>query len=259
MGTVKLKREGRIAWLILNRAEKLNALNLELSQELYHAIYHIENDEHFRVLIIRGEGRAFCAGGDLSSFSEAKDLKKLVSDIITYLNEVILSIRRMDKVVISAVHGFVAGAGFALAMCSDITLAAKNTKFSLAYAKIGASPDIGSSLFLSRIIGFKRASYYMLTGDFIDVDEAYQWGLVNKVVDDDRIFEEAKSLAENMTSLAPLAVKVDKDLINRELFWDIETILEKEKLGICWLSTTEDMKEGIRAFLEKRRPEFRGR
>ncbi len=259
MGTVKLEREGKIAWLSLNRPEKLNALNLELSQELYHTIYHIENDRGLRALIIKGEGRAFCAGGDLSSFSEAKDLKKLVRDIITYLNEVILSIRRMDKVVISAVHGFAAGAGFALAMCSDITVAAKGTKFSLAYAKIGASPDIGSSLFLSRIVGFKRASYYTLTGDFIEVDEAYQWGLVNKVVDEDKIFEEAKSLAKKLSSLSPLAVKVDKDLINRELFWDIETILEKEKLGICWLSTTEDMKEGIKAFLEKRKPEFRGR
>ncbi|NPA15277.1 MAG: enoyl-CoA hydratase/isomerase family protein [Deferribacteres bacterium] len=259
MKTIKLEKEGRIAWLTLNRPDKLNAMNVELAVDLYNAVYEVENDRDVRVLVIRGEGKAFCAGGDLMSFVESPDLKKTITDILTYLNSAVFSIRRMDKVVITAVHGFAAGAGFALAMCSDITVAAKGTKFNLAYAKIGASPDMGSSLFLTRLVGFKRASYYMLTGDFIDAEQALDWGLVNFVVDGDRLMEEVKSLAEKMASLAPLAVKQDKYLINRELFWDMETILEEEKIGIANLATTEDMKEGIKAFFEKRPPNFRGK
>ncbi len=259
MKTVKLEKKGKIAWLTLNRPERLNAMNVELAMDIYNAVYDIENSEDIRVLVIKGEGKAFCAGGDLSSFMESSDLKKTITDILTYLNSAVFSIRRMDKVVITAVHGFAAGAGFALAVCSDVTIAAKGTKFNLAYAKIGASPDMGSSLFLTRIVGFKRASYYMLTGDFIEAEQALEWGLVNFVVDEKDLIPEASRLAERMASLAPLAVKQDKYLINREIFWDMETILEEEKIGISYLATTEDMKEGIKAFFEKRAPLFRGK
>ncbi len=259
MKTVKLEKKGKIAWLTLNRPERLNAMNVELAMDIYNAVYDIENSEDIRVLVIKGEGKAFCAGGDLSSFMESSDLKKTITDILTYLNSAVFSIRRMDKVVITAVHGFAAGAGFALAVCSDITVAAKGTKFNLAYAKIGASPDMGSSLFLTRIVGFKRASYYMLTGDFIEAEQALEWGLVNFVVDEKDLIPEVGRLAERMVSLAPLAVKQDKYLINREIFWDMETILEEEKIGISYLATTEDMKEGIKAFFEKRAPLFRGK
>ncbi len=259
MKTVKLEKKGKIAWLTLNRPERLNAMNVELAMDIYNAVYDIENSEDIRVLVIKGEGKAFCAGGDLSSFMESSDLKKTITDILTYLNSAVFSIRRMDKVVITAVHGFAAGAGFALAVCSDLTIAAKGTKFNLAYAKIGASPDMGSSLFLTRTVGFKRASYYMLTGDFIEAEQALEWGLVNFVVDEKDLIPEASRLAERMASLAPLAVKQDKYLINREIFWDMETILEEEKIGISYLATTEDMKEGIKAFFEKRAPLFRGK
>ena len=259
MGSVLFEKEGKIAFVTLNRPEKLNAINLELAREFYETMYSIENDSELRCVVLKGEGRAFCAGGDLVSFVSSDDIKKTVSEVVMYLNEAVLSIRRMDKVVIASVHGAVSGAGVGLMAVCDLAIAAKNTKFNLAYAKIGASPDAASSIVVARTLGLKRASYYILTGDFFSADEALNMGLVNFVVDEDKLQEKTLEIAHRMCELAPLAVKYDKFLINRELFWDMETLLEAEKEGIANLSVSEDMQEGIKAFFEKRKPVFKGK
>ncbi len=259
METVLVEERGKVAYVTLNRPDRLNALDPEISEALYNAFYRLVNRRDLRCIVVKGAGKAFCAGGDLNSFASSKDMRETIYRILDLLNQVVLMIRRCDKVVIASVHGAVSGAGFGFMGCCDVAVAAEGTRFNLAYSKIGASPDMFSSIVLSRTVGLKRASFLALTGDFFDAQEAKEMGLVNFVVPQERLEEETEALASRMAGIAPLAVKEIKELINRELFWDIECLLEREKLGICTLAETEDMKEGIRAFFEKRKPDYRGR
>ncbi len=259
METVLVEERGKVSYVTLNRPDRLNALDPEISEALYNAFYRLVNRRDLRCIVVKGAGKAFCAGGDLNSFASSKDMRETIYRILDLLNQVVLMIRRCDKVVIASVHGAVSGAGFGFMGCCDVAVAAEGTRFNLAYSKIGASPDMFSSIVLSRTVGLKRASFLALTGDFFDAQEAKEMGLVNFVVPQERLEEETEALASRMAGIAPLAVKEIKELINRELFWDIECLLEREKLGICTLAETEDMKEGIRAFFEKRKPDYRGR
>ncbi len=259
METVLVEERGKVAYVTLNRPDRLNALDPEISEALYNAFYRLVNRRDLRCIVVKGAGKAFCAGGDLNSFASSKDMRETIYRILDLLNQVVLMIRRCDKVVIASVHGAVSGAGFGFMGCCDVAVAAEGTRFNLAYSKIGASPDMFSSIVLSRTVGLKRASFLALTGDFLDAQEAKEMGLVNFVVPQERLEGETEALASRMAEIAPLAVKEIKELINRELFWDIECLLEREKLGICTLAETEDMKEGIRAFFEKRKPDYRGR
>ena len=259
METVLVEERGKVSYVTLNRPDRLNALDPEISEALYNAFYRLVNRRDLRCIVVKGAGKAFCAGGDLNSFASSKDMRETIYRILDLLNQVVLMIRRCDKVVIASVHGAVSGAGFGFMGCCDVAVAAEGTRFNLAYSKIGASPDMFSSIVLSRTVGLKRASFLALTGDFFDAQEAKEMGLVNFVVPQERLEEETEALASRMAEIAPLAVREIKELINRELFWDIECLLEREKLGICTLAETEDMKEGIRAFFEKRKPNYRGR
>ncbi len=259
METVLVEERGKVSYVTLNRPDRLNALDPEISEALYNAFYRLVNRRDLRCIVVKGAGKAFCAGGDLNSFASSKDMRETIYRILDLLNQVVLMIRRCDKVVIASVHGAVSGAGFGFMGCCDVAVAAEGTRFNLAYSKIGASPDMFSSIVLSRTVGLKRASFLALTGDFFDAQEAKEMGLVNFVVPQERLEEETEALASRMAEIAPLAVREIKELINRELFWDIECLLEREKLGICTLAETEDMKEGIRAFFEKRKPDYRGR
>ena len=256
---VIVDREEKIAYVTLNRPEVLNALNIEISEALYNTFYELTNDKSLHCIVVKGAGRAFCAGGDLNSFLKSQDLARTIYRILDFLNQVVLMIRRCDKVVIASVHGAVSGAGFGFMGCCDVAIAAEGTKFNLAYARIGASPDMFSSIVLSRTVGLKLASYYALTGDFFTAEEAKRMGLVNFVVKPEELEEETRKLAQKMAEIAPLSVKKIKELVNRQLFWDMECLLEQEKLGICHLSKTEDMQEGIRAFFEKRKPNYKGK
>ncbi len=259
MAVVEVEKKGAVAYVTLNRPDRLNALDLEMSESLYNAFYELTEDKDLRIIVVRGAGRAFCAGGDLGAFIKFKDMSRSIYQILDWLNQVVLMIRRCDKVVVASVHGAVSGAGFGFMGCCDVAIAAEGTRFNLAYVKIGACPDMFSSVILSRTVGLKRASFYALTGDFFSAQEAKEMGLVNFVVPDESLEKETEKLADRMAKLAPLAVKRIKELINAELFWDLEVLLEKEKLGICSLAKTEDMEEGIRAFFEKREPNYRGR
>ncbi len=259
MGLVLVDIKERIAWVTLNRPDKLNALDPQISEELYDVFYELTKDPSLRVIVLRGAGKAFCAGGDLVSFVRSDDLYRTIYRVLDRLNQVVLMIRRTDKVVIASVHGAVSGAGFGFMGCCDVAIAAEGTRFNLAYSRIGASPDMFSSVVLSRTVGLKRASYYAITGDFFDAKQALEMGLINFVVPEDRLEEETEKLAQRFAEVAPLSVKRIKALINRELFWDLESLLEEEKLGICELSETEDMAEGIKAFFEKRKPNYKGR
>ncbi len=259
MSSVLVDMKDKVAYVTLNRPEVLNALDLEISEALYETFYKLTEDESVRVIVVKGAGKAFCAGGDLKAFLASESMKRTIYRVLDWLNQVVLMIRRCDKVVIASVHGAVSGAGFGFMGCCDVAIAAEGTRFNLAYAKIGACPDMFSSIVLARTVGLKRASFYALTGDFFDAHEAQRMGLVNFVVPQEQLEEETEKLAQRMAEIAPLAVKKIKELINRELFWDVESLLETEKMGICYLSETEDMAEGIKAFFEKRKPNYKGR
>lgn len=249
MGVLEVTKEGNIAWVVLNRPDKLNALNFELCEKLYDAFFDLSEDKDVRVIVIKGAGRAFCAGGDLGEFVRFERMNKFLYRLVDVVNQVILMIRRCDKVVIASVHGAVSGGGFGLMACCDLAIAAENTKFNLAYIKIGGSPDMSSSIVLSRTVGLKRASYLAMTGDFIDAKEALDLGLINFVVPDDALEEETKKLAVKMAKMAPLAIKEIKGLINRELFLGYGRVIGKREAWYLWTCQNRGYERGYTSIL----------
>lgn len=258
METVIVERSEKISWVKLNRPEKLNAMNIKMAIELRDCLWELVKDRDLRVVVIGGIGKHFCAGGDLTEFSSG-DTSKILYDIIGILNDAIKLIRRSDKIFIASVRGACSGGGLGLMASCDLAVCSKDAKFNMAYSKIGASPDLSSSIVLVRTLSLKRASYLMFSGDFIDADEACLLGLVNYVVDDGKLEAKTEELASKMASIAPLSVKVIKDLVNRELFWDLDELLEAERQGMSFVGASEDIREGIRAFFEKRKPNWQGK
>jgi 2-(1,2-epoxy-1,2-dihydrophenyl)acetyl-CoA isomerase len=257
--TLVLTKENGVATIILNRPEVLNALNAKLSKELELAIEEVRKDNAARVLVITGRGRAFCAGGDM------KDLPLSPGDVVTttaaleQLHRVLLSMRRLEKPVIASVNGVAVGGGFDLALMCDIRIASENAKFGEAYVRVGGFPDSGGTYLLPHLIGTAKACELLFTGDMIDAREAERIGLVNKVVPADKLDSVTKELAARLAKGPPIAIGMMKTAIYRSFTQDIESALRyvAYMTGLCL--QTEDAKEGIAAFAEKRPPIFRGK
>ncbi|MGB9667515.1 MAG: enoyl-CoA hydratase/isomerase family protein [Thermosulfidibacteraceae bacterium] len=258
MTTVLFERDGKVGWIRLNRPDKLNAMNIEMANELREILWNVSKEEDIRSVVISGVGKSFSAGGDLAEFSSG-DTSRVLYDIIGVLNDCIRIIRRTAKIFIASIRGFCSGGGFGLMASCDLAVASRDAKFNMAYARIGASPDLSSSIVLTRTSSLKRASYLIFSGDFISAEEALGFGLVNFVVEDNELERKTKELAFKMADVAPLSVRVAKNLINRELFWDLDELLELEREGMSFVGKSEDIKEGIRAFFEKRKPNWKGR
>lgn len=255
---VLFEKDGKIAWITLNRPDRLNAMNTKMASGLKEVLMNVREDGELRVVVVRGEGRAFSAGGDLGEFTSG-DTSRFLFEVIGILNDCIKLIRRSDKIFLASACGVVSGGGLGLLASCDIAIAAEGTKFNMAYAKIGATPDLSSSLVLARTVGLKIASYLMFTGEFIDAQKALDLGLINFVVPEEELLSRTRELALKLQDVAPLSVKIIKELVNRELFWDLDEILELERQGMSFVGKSEDIKEGIRAFFEKRKPNWQGR
>lgn len=256
---IKLIKEEGIATILLNRPERMNALDLESLRELLRATEEVGSDEKVKVLILTGVGRAFCAGGDLNSpmydITNPEELRK----IIVEFGKVPLNLRNMPKPVISAVNGAAVGVGLGFALAADIIIASEDARFGHAYANIGLMSDGGSIYFLPRLIGVSKACELMFTGKIIDAKEAERIGLVNQVVPADRLESVVKELAHRLARGPSMAIAMQKISLYQGLLMDLPTAIEWEAraMSLCMLS--EDMKEGIKAFKEKRPPLFKGR
>jgi 2-(1,2-epoxy-1,2-dihydrophenyl)acetyl-CoA isomerase len=244
---VLVEQKGAVAVVTLNRPEVLNALNPAMAVALRDTMYQIESDKSVRSVVLKGAGRGFMAGGDVAGFHEQldKNLQVHVGSMLDDYHCAIRAIVRMEKPVIGALHGPVAGAGMSLALTLDLAIAADNLMMTLAYAKLGTSPDGGSTYFLPRIVGRRKALEIALLSDRFKADDAEKMGLVNKVVP-----------ADQLASGPAFAFGWTKKLIDQSFNTDIDRQLEAERDGIVACAGSADMREGIRAFVEKRPAEF---
>jgi enoyl-CoA hydratase/carnithine racemase len=252
----------RIATLTLNRPDRLNALGGTLREDLYAAIIAAGADPGVGVIVITGAGRGFCSGGDVKSMSE-KDQAGQSSTTDERLAPVrdrcVLAMRDCPKPIIAAVNGAAAGAGMNLALACDMRIASSAAKFSQAFVKRGLAPDWGGSYFLPRVVGSAKACELIFTGDSIDAAEALRLGIVNSVVAPDELMNAAYTLARKIAAGPPVAIALSKRAIHKNPDGNLREALEFETFAQTICKDTEDAKEGVKAFMEKRAPQFRGR
>lgn len=269
------KRNG-IAILTFNRPEALNAVNSEMAEEAIDAINEINKDKNTRVAIMTGAGKAFCSGADvreelagIAGVTEGQKIKtegafetifdRIVRGMVTLVS-IPPQLRSLDKPVIGAINGVAAGAGFSIALASDLRIASERARFSMAFILRGLIPDSGATFFLPKLIGSARACELVFTGDTIDVLEAERIGLVNRVVPQEKLMEAAEELAMKLTKRPPIALKYAKRAVYKGLIeGDLASHVDYEISINRMLTDTEDFKEGVRAFLEKRETKFKGR
>jgi 2-(1,2-epoxy-1,2-dihydrophenyl)acetyl-CoA isomerase len=258
--TILLEKSGGIANVALNRKEKLNAFDGTMHDELYAALDEAAEDEDVRCIVLRGKGRGFSAGADLAQIVREADGDP---DLGEYLrNTYSRLVKRMvgiEKPIVAALHGPVYGAGVGIALACDLRVAAENTKFSVAFIKIGLMPDAGVTFLLPRVVGLGRAMEMSMLGDAVDAEEAYRIGLVNKVVAEDILSEEVRNLAGRLATMPTLALGRIKHSLHASFETDLETALEAEAEGQTFCGYTQDHKEGVTAFFEKREARFTGR
>jgi len=267
--TIILQKEDTIATLTLNRPDKLNALSPQMMTELVHAFHSVSEDKETRVLVITGAGRGFCSGADLSAQrqprneqSNDEDTLELEPDDATLKGfpvEAPLLLSEMKKPVIAAINGVAVGGGCTFTLLCDIRIASETARFSIPLTHRGFTLELGSSYFLSRIVGIGKACELVFTGKMIDAKEAKEIGLVNHVAPPDDLMSITYELARNIAKAAPLATQISKEGLYQGLNNDLRSQLRWETLALRYLAGTEDQKEAIRAFMEKRDPEFKGR
>lgn len=253
---IQVKKENNIAYITLNRPDKLNALSVELSADLNNAIRDADEDPEVKVIILNGAGRSFCAGGDIGAFQKVNS----VADMFKYMKEVVeiqQTISKAKKYVISAVHGFAAGAGFSVALASDFIVAHRDAKFAISFNNIGLIPDLGLIKKLSEVVPPHVAKEWISSARNISVEEAYQRGFVNKIAEDD-VVKEATEFAQFIIDGPPIANQFVKYLVNHATELTNETFAMQENTIQTILFQTQDHKEGVRAFFDKRKPEFKG-
>lgn len=250
---IKVEKKKEIGIITLNRPEARNALNRKMLHELGDALAGLENDPQIRSVIITGN-KDFCAGADIKEMSAIKPEE--IEAFCRWGHKVINQIENMGKPVIAAINGFTLGGGCELALACDIMIAGEGAKFGQPEVNLGLIPGFGGTQRLSRLIGVAKAKEMILTGKIIDAKEAESIGLVNRVVKDEELMIAAEEMAQVIAQKAPIAVKMAKTLINENQ--EIERGLVKEINLFVRCFATQDRVEGINAFLEKRKPEFKG-
>ncbi|WP_177504859.1 enoyl-CoA hydratase-related protein [Anaerosinus sp.] len=255
--TVLYTLENEIATITLNRPKSLNAMNEELVDSLGHYLTRASQDES-RAIILTGNGRAFCAGGDLAHLSTLTVPIK-AKEFITKVGNLVKQIQAIQKPVIAMVNGVAAGAGFNLVLACDIIYAAKSARFAQSFAKVGLVPDCGGMYLLPRIIGLPKAKELMFTADLINVEAANQLGLINHISEDNALADETYAFAKKLKESAPIALAMIKQTLNESDDLSLNTLLSKEAALQTICMQTKDHQEGLSAFKEKRSPLFSGK
>lgn len=259
---ILLDVQERVATITLNRPERLNALGQSMREDLLTALQRVRDDERVRVVLITGAGRAFCSGGDVKEMSDrvasgAQSRREL--EIFPVRDRVLAEMRTMPKPVIAVVNGVAAGAGCNLALGCDMRIVSDRASFMQAFVKRGLHPDWGGTWFMPRMIGTARACEFILTGDMISAQQALDWGMVNKVVPQAELAQAAQEWAARFAAGPPVVFALAKRAIYQNMERDLTAALEYEAYAQRVVWTTEDAAEGIRAFVEKREPEFKGK
>ena len=247
-----------VCTLTLNRPNVFNSFNQTMAFQLHAALDACAVDDNVRVVVIKGEGKAFCAGQDLAEVidPEGPEMKNIVGE---HYNPIILKIRNLEKPVIAAVNGVAAGAGANIALACDITIAKKSAAFIQAFSKIGLIPDSGGTFFLPRLIGLQKAMALMFTGEKVGAEQAEKLNMIYKAVDDETFEEEVLKFAETLAIMPTRGLGLTKKAVNLGLFNNLEDQLAVEGVLQTEAGETEDFREGVNAFLEKRVAVFKGR
>jgi 2-(1,2-epoxy-1,2-dihydrophenyl)acetyl-CoA isomerase len=256
MAEVETSREGAVLTITLNRPDVLNAFNAALHEGLAAALKEARGPD-VRAVVVTGAGRGFCVGQDLTEFREAPG--DIGSRLRSTYHPNVLAVRALEKPVIAAVNGVAAGAGMSFACACDLRIAADSASFVPAFINIGLVPDSGGSYFVTRILGPARAFEWLASGRKLTAAEAHAWGLVSEVVETDALAARAAEVAGQLAALPTRGIGMTKRLIDYALHATLEQQLEREAELQTAATQTEDFKEGVAAFLEKRSPEFRGR
>ncbi len=256
---ITFNAEEGVATIKLNRPDVLNSFNIEMGISVQEALQKCADDETIRAVVITGEGRAFSAGQDLAE-AAPKDhpLMELGKILDENYNPIIKLIREIEKPVIAAVNGIAAGAGANIALACDIVVASEKASFVQAFSKIGLVPDSGGTYFLPRLIGFQKASALMMLGDKVSADEAENLGMVYKSFPEEEFNEKVKEISKQLAKMPTRGLALTKKALNLSMNNNLEDQLEVEKQLQIAAGNTNDYKEGIQAFLEKRKPNFKG-
>jgi len=248
-----------VATVTFNRPDAANAMGPNMAKEFNDVSLEIEGNSNIRAVVLTGAGKMFCAGGDLGAFAAAGD--KARSLILQMTGDLHLGISRLSRnaaPVIGAINGTAAGAGFSIVMLCDLAISAASAVYTMAYTNAGLSPDGSSTYFMPRKIGDRRTRELMLTNRVLKAEEALDWGVVNKVVPDDEVMSETMALAKKLANGPTQAFGEVKSLLNSSFDQSLETQMELEARGIAKLIASADGQEGLDAFLNKRKPEFKG-
>ena len=253
-----VEKLGPVLSLTLNRPEKLNAFSAEMLLGIKSALQDAQVDPDVQVIVLSGAGRSFCAGGDVKSMGQSSGPNQTY-EFIGVLNDLILTFKATEKPIIAAVHGFAAGAGANLAFACDLIVAAEGSKFALSFSQVGLVSDGGGSYHLPRLIGPHLAKQFFFTAEPIPVERLYQLGAINYVYSAERFQEETIEFALKLAQGPGKSYGMMKKMIDHSLTATLEEMLEQERLTQPLMTQTEDHKEGVAAFKEKRKPAFKGK
>lgn len=255
---IELKIENNVAWISLNRPEVFNSFNREMALLLQKTLDDCNSDATIRAIVITGNGKAFCAGQDLKEVTDPElnpGFRKILEE---HYNPIIKKIRTIEKPIVAAVNGVAAGAGANIALACDIVVATEHASFIQAFSKIGLIPDSAGTFFLPRIIGFQRATALMMLGDKVTAVEALQMGLIYKIFPTAVFEEEVFALATTLANMPTRALGLTKRLLNQSFTNNLDQQLQLESDLQIEASSSNDYLEGVTAFVEKRKPEFKG-
>ncbi|MGV8993862.1 MAG: enoyl-CoA hydratase-related protein [Flavobacterium sp.] len=258
MSSILLNIKNNIAFVTLNRADVFNSFNREMALSLQTILDQCEADDSVRAIVLTGAGKAFCAGQDLKEVTSAELNPGFKAILDEHYNPIISRLRSIEKPIIAAVNGVAAGAGANIALACDILVANENAAFIQAFSKIGLVPDSAGTFFLPRLIGMQKATALMMLGDKVGAKEAVELGMIYKSFPADQFEEEVNKLAETMANMPTLALGLTKRLLNKSLTNSLEEQLAMESKLQIQAAESHDYNEGVTAFVEKRKPEFRG-
>lgn len=257
MSFIQSAIQDQVLHLTLNRPDKFNSFNRDMALQLIAELDHAAENSSVRAVLLTGSGKAFCAGQDLAEAMDENGpgIERIVHE---HYNPIILRLRKLQKPVVCAVNGVAAGAGANIALACDVVLAAKSASFIQAFSKIGLIPDSGGTYFLPKLIGFGKASALMMLGDKVMAEEAEKLGMIYKVCEDEKLMESATDTAKTLANMPTKGIGLTKKLLNEGFVNDLEKQLHREKEEQVIAASTYDYNEGVTAFLEKRKPVFKG-
>lgn len=257
--TLIVNREGGIGTLTLNRPDKMNAFTQEMFQEFIAGLLELDEDDDVRVVIITGAGKAFTVGLDVAEASKGpSDFDKQVVPLQGTLAWTAQIMRNLKKPIICAINGVAVGAGFSIALASDIRIMAEGARIGGPFVRVGLVPEMGSTYNLPRLVGMGKACELVFTGKIIDAKEAKEIGLVNSVVPGENLAEQTKKMALEILEASPIALQLARKALYQGMDCDLPTQVQFEQLSQSTCFKSDDYMEGMKAFLEKRKPEFKG-